>query len=249
MFRGGTPAVHPKPPWPTITPSRDTLPSVGFRLLRIGSTVAAIPRSIVGTLLPATRREGRVVGLVGVVIVLFIVAFTNLMLRELDDSSRASGQAHVEQLTRAVTYQFGTTLFMVENVMDQASDAVKAHSNVRGVQLSSEHQVATNLLADFLFLDPEGQVVTAMTKAEALANRDLSDRDYFRVHIESRSRGDAPPPADPWPPDRHRAFPRVARRAPAERRADRRPGGDDRHQGPRARVEGHRPYGPPTPSC
>jgi PAS domain S-box-containing protein len=165
----------------------DTLPSVGFRLLRIGSAGAAIPRSIVGALLPATRREGRAIGLVGVVIVLFIVAFTNLMLRELEDSSRASAQAHVEQLTRAVTYQLGTTLFMVENAMDQASDAVKAHSNIRGVQLSSEHQVATNLLADFLFLDPEGQVVTAMTKAEALANRDLSDRDYFRVHIESRS--------------------------------------------------------------
>jgi PAS domain S-box-containing protein len=165
----------------------DTLPSIGFRLLRIGSAAAAIPRSIVGALLPATRREGRVIGLVGVVIVLFIVAFTNLMLRELEDSSRASAQAHVEQLTRAVTYQLGTTLFMVENAMDQASDAVKAHSNIRGVQLSSEHQVATNLLADFLFLDPEGQVVTAMTKAEALANRDLSDRDYFRVHIESRS--------------------------------------------------------------
>ncbi|MPZ34784.1 MAG: PAS domain S-box protein [Rhodospirillales bacterium] len=169
----------------------ETLPSAGSRLLnlmsRIGSTVAAIPRSIVGTILPATRREGRVIGLVGVVIVLFIVAFTNLMLRELDDSSRTSGQAHVEQLTRAVTYQLGTTLFMVENVMDQASDGVKAHSNIRGVQLNSQHQVATNLLADFLFLDPEGQVVTAMTNAEALANRDLSDRDYFRVHLESHS--------------------------------------------------------------
>ena len=41
-----------------------------------------------------------------------------------------------------MTYQLGTTLFMVENVMDEASDAVKAHSNVRGVQLDSEHQVA-----------------------------------------------------------------------------------------------------------
>ena len=154
---------------------------------RIGSAVIALPRSIVHAVLPATRREGRVIGLVGFVIVLFIVAFTNLMLRELDDSSRASGQAHVEQLTRAVTYQLGTTLFMVENALDQASDGVRAHSNIRGVQLNSEHQVATNLLADFIFLDPEGHVVTAMTKAEALANRDLSDRDYFRVHLEGRS--------------------------------------------------------------
>ncbi|HZB53041.1 MAG TPA: hypothetical protein VE527_05420, partial [Reyranella sp.] len=165
----------------------DTLPSIGFRLLRIGSAAAALPRSIVGALLPATRREGRVIGLVGVVIVLFIVAFTNLMLRELEDSSRASGQAHVEQLTRAVTYQLGTTLFMVENALQNASEGVKAHSNIRGVQLNSEHQVATNLLADFIFLDPEGQVVTAMTNTDALANRDLSDRDYFRVHLESRS--------------------------------------------------------------
>ena len=169
----------------------ETLPSAGPRLLhlmsRIGSAVIALPRSIVDAVMPATRREGRVIGLVGVVIVLFIVAFTNLMLRELDESSRASGKAHVEQLSRAVTYQLGTTLFMVENVMDHASEAVKAHSNIRGVQLNSEHQVATNLLADFLFLDPEGQVVTAMTNVEAIANRDLSDRDYFRVHVESRS--------------------------------------------------------------
>jgi hypothetical protein len=35
--------------------------------------VIAVPRSIVGAVLPATRREGRVIGLVGVV----IVAFTN----------------------------------------------------------------------------------------------------------------------------------------------------------------------------
>jgi PAS domain S-box-containing protein len=154
---------------------------------RIGSAVIALPRSIVHAILPATRREGRVIGLVGVIIVLFIVAFTNLMLRELDESSRASGQAHVEQLTRAVTYQLGTTLFMVENALEQASDGVKAHSNIRDVHLNSEHQVATNLLADFIFLDPAGQVVTAMTKAEALANRDLSDRDYFRVHLGSLS--------------------------------------------------------------
>ena len=237
---GGPPGGTPKATMAYHHALADTLPSVGFRLLRIGSTVAAIPRSIVGALLPATRREGRVVGLVGVVIVLFIVAFTNLMLRELNDSSRTSAQEHVEQLTRAVTYQLGTTLFMVENVMDQASEAVKAHSNVRGVQLNSEHQVATNLLADFLLLDPDGQVMTAMTKAEALTNRDLSDRELLPRPCRKPQSRDPPQPADPWPPDRDRASPRVARRAHAERRLDRRPGGDDRHPRPRARVEGHR---------
>ena len=169
----------------------ETLPSVVPRLLhlmsRIGSAVIAVPRGIVGAVLPATRREGRVIGLVGVVIVLFIVAFTNLMLRELDDSSRASGQAHVEQLTRAVTYQLGTTLFMVENALEQASDHVKAHDDIRTVKLNTEHQVATNLLTDFVFLTPEGRVVTAMSNIEALAHRDLSDRDYFRIHLDSRS--------------------------------------------------------------
>ena len=227
----------------------DTLPSVGFRLLRIGSTVAAIPRSIVGALLPATRREGRVVGLVGVVIVLFIVAFTNLMLRELDDSSRASGQAHVEQLTRAVTYQLGTTLFMVENVMDQASEAVKAHSNVRGVQLNSEHQVATNLLADFLLLDPEGQVVTAMTKAEALANRDLSDRDYFRVHLESRSLATRLNRPIHGRLTGIELLPVSRAVRHAERRADRRPGGDDRHPAASSACGRTSVLRPPTPSC
>ena len=83
-IRGGHPGGTPKATMAYHHALADTLPSVGFRLLRIGSTVAALPRSIVGALLPATRREGRVIGLVGVVIVLFIVAFTNLMLRELE---------------------------------------------------------------------------------------------------------------------------------------------------------------------
>ena len=150
--------------------------------------MAALPRWVATTVLPAARREGRVIGLVGVVIVLFIVAFTNLMLREIDKSSRASSQAHVEQLANAVTHQLGTTLFMVENALSQASDEIQAHDDAHRItKLDSQNQVAANLLADFFFIDPEGQVVSAMTHAEALAHRDLSDRDYFRIHLDSLS--------------------------------------------------------------
>ncbi len=88
---------------------------------------------------------------------LFIVAFTNLMLRELEDSSRASGQAHVEQLAKAVTHQLGTTLFMVENALNQASEAVRRTATPAASQLGSEHQVAANLLADFLLSTPRAR--------------------------------------------------------------------------------------------
>ena len=168
------------------------LPPVGTRALHLAgqaaSFVTALPRWLVTMVFPAARREGRVIGFVSVVIVLFIVAFTNLVLREIDDSSRTSSQAHVEQLGNAVTRQMGTTLFMVENALSRASDEIRARNDAHRItKLDARNQVAANLLADFFFVDPEGQVVSAMTYAEALAHRDLSDREYYRVHLNSLS--------------------------------------------------------------
>jgi len=168
------------------------LPPAGSRALRLvgqaASFVAALPRWSVTMVLPAQRREGRVIGLVSVVIVLFIVAFTNLVLREINNSSRASSQAHVEQLGNAVGRQMGTALFMIENALSRANDEIRALDDAhRIVKLDAQNQVAANLLADFFFVDAEGQVVSAMTHAEALAHRDLSDREYYRVHLDSLS--------------------------------------------------------------
>jgi PAS domain S-box-containing protein len=152
---------------------------------RTGSTLAAIPRWVVMALPPIARHEDRVIGLVGVAIVLFIAAFTSLVLREIEKSSRAASEAHVERLAKAVAYQLGTTLFMIENALNQASDEIQRHNDAHGLsQLSSHSQVAGNLLADFLFIDPKGQVANAMTHDEALTYRDLSDRDYYRIHLD-----------------------------------------------------------------
>jgi PAS domain S-box-containing protein len=168
------------------------LPLTASRVLqlahRAAAFVIAVPGRIIAMLLPAIWREGRVIALVGVVIVLFIVAFTNLVLRQIEASSHASSQAHVEQLVNAVTRQVGTTLFMVENALSRASEEIRAYNDAQRItRLDAQSQVAANLLADFFFVDPEGQVVSAMTHAEALANRDLSDRDYYRVHLDSLS--------------------------------------------------------------
>lgn len=85
-----------------------TMPSTGSRVRgfvgRAASTVATVSGRVVAMALPPTRRESRVIGLVGIVLVLFIVAFTNLVLREIADSSRDANQAHVEQLVKAVTF-------------------------------------------------------------------------------------------------------------------------------------------------
>lgn len=148
--------------------------------------MATLMRWLVTMVLPAARREGRVIGFVSVAIVLFIAGFTSLVLREIDDSSRASGQAHVEQLGNAVTRQIGTMLFMVENALSRAGKEIRVRDDAhRIIKLDAQNQVAANLLADFFFVDPEGQVVSAMTHAEALAHRDLSDRAYFRIHLNS----------------------------------------------------------------
>ncbi|MDP2378617.1 ATP-binding protein [Reyranella sp.] len=166
------------------------LPRVGSQALRLAgrtvSFVATLMRWLVTMVLPAARREGRVIGIVSVAIVLFIAGFTSLVLREIDDSSRASGQAHVEQLGNAVTRQMGTMLFMVENALSRAGKEIRVRDDAhRIIKLDAQHQVAANLLADFFFVDPEGQVVSAMTHGEALAHRDLSDRAYFRIHLNS----------------------------------------------------------------
>jgi PAS domain S-box-containing protein len=157
---------------------------IGARLRRLAGRTGP---AAADTLLPA-RREGRAIAMVGAVIVLFIVAFTNLMLGEIRDSSRASAQDHVEHLAKAVSYQFGTTLFMVENALNHASEEILAHRDPRRLtRLDSRNQVAGKLLADFFFVDPEGQVVSAMTHAEALAKRDLWDREYFLIHLAGRT--------------------------------------------------------------
>jgi hypothetical protein len=121
------------------------LPFAGFRSPQRTSPAASIVcirGSTVTMPVPAKRHEGRVVGLIGVVIVLFIVAFTYLMLREIDASSLARSQQRAKQ-------------------------------------------VATKLLADFIIIGPAGRVVSAMTHGEALARHDLSDRAYFRSHLDS----------------------------------------------------------------
>ena len=154
------------------------------------SFTAAVGVGIVARLLPPGRRMSRVIGLAGTVIVLFIAAFTGLMLREIEASSRAANQTHIETLAKTVTYQLSTTLFMVENAFNQASDEIRAHNDPRRLaRLGSKSQVATNLLADFFFIDAEGQVASIMAQDEVLAHRDLSDRDYFRLHLDSLSFG------------------------------------------------------------
>jgi PAS domain S-box-containing protein len=165
-------------------------PPIGSQVRRLAgramSFATVFSGAIIDRLLPPGRRVVRIISLASAVMVLFITAFAGLMLREIGESARASSQAHVEQLAKAVTYQLGTTLFMVENTLGQANDEIRARNDPhRLTQLGSRSQVAMKLLADFFFIDADGQVVSAMTHDEALAHRDLSDRDYFRIHFES----------------------------------------------------------------
>jgi PAS domain S-box-containing protein len=163
--------------------------SIGSRVLRLSDRVASFAaaawqRNFVRPP-PSARRESLVILLAGVAIVLFIAAFAGLMLSEIDKSSRVANQARVEQRAKAVAYQLGTTLFMVENALDQAADEIRAHGDPQRVfKLAFPKQVAFNLLADFLFIDSRGRLVSAIANNEAPALRDLSDRAYFRVHLD-----------------------------------------------------------------
>src|SRR5471030_2467402 len=167
-------------------------PSGGGGLLRLVgwpvSFAATVWGWIAAWLRPPGRRVGCLIGLIGAVIVAVIATFAGLMLREIDGSSRESSQAHVEQLVKAVSYQLSTTLFMVENALIEASSGLSAYDE-RGIpnQFGPHGQVAPNLLANFFFLDPKGRMLIATTNATELADRDLSGRDYFGVHLDNVS--------------------------------------------------------------
>src|SRR5471032_2640553 len=167
-----------------------TAPSGGGGLLRhVGQAVsftAAVPRWIAAWLRPSGRRVSGLIGVVAGAILLVIATTAGLMLREIEAASRESNQAHVEQLVKAVSYQLSTTLFMVENALIEASGGLSAY-NERGIpnQFGPQGQVAPNLLANFFFLDPKGRILIATTNATELAGRDLSGRDFFRVHLDN----------------------------------------------------------------
>ncbi|MDI1264461.1 MAG: ATP-binding protein [bacterium] len=148
-------------------------------------------RTLTKRLLPPDRRESRIIAVGGIAIMLFVAALADLMLTEIGDSARVSTREQVEQLARAVTHQLATTLFMVERSMTQASaDIREANDPSRIAELGSDGQVATNLLNGFFFINPQGRVVASVTATAAASDLiDLSDRAYFRVHLDSKSLG------------------------------------------------------------
>jgi hypothetical protein len=108
------------------------------------------------------REGGRLIGAAGVVIVLFIAAFTNLIVRQIDDASRVSNEEHVEQLLKAVTYQLETMLVGINQTMRHADDEINEFDTpLKLLELTAEGRVSTHLLEDLTFIDPRGRIVVS----------------------------------------------------------------------------------------
>jgi PAS domain S-box-containing protein len=165
---------------------------VGFGRLRLAERTAALAIALrswnAATL---GRCESRLIGLAGAVIVLFVAGFTGLIVREIDQTAQKSSEEHVEQLLQAVTYQLGTMMAGIQQTMRYAEDEIREFDSPQKlVELTAGGRVSIHLLRDFLFIDPQGRVVFSGMRPNELAGMtNRSDRDYFRIHLDS-SRSD-----------------------------------------------------------
>jgi PAS domain S-box-containing protein len=159
----------------------------GWGRLRFGdraaAAFAAVGPRIVTTL---KRREGMLIGLAGVAIVLFVAGFTGLVVRQIDQASQKSSEEHVVQLLQAVTYQLGTMMAGIQQTMRYAEDEIlEFDSPQKLIDLAAEGRASVHLLRDLVFIDPHGRVVASSLRADELPGMtDRSDREYFRAHLD-----------------------------------------------------------------
>ena len=138
--------------------------------------------------LPSERRRGsggRTIGLVGTAIVLLIMVFTAVILRENDKVAWSSAQAHIIQITKTVNYQLTTILTALDRAMRYTgAEIAKTGTPERVTQLGDESQLPTRLLAAFVFVGLDGKVVaSAMRESLPQHEFDLSDQEYFRFPL------------------------------------------------------------------
>jgi len=133
------------------------------------------------------RREGFLIGLAGVVLVLFVAGLTGFIVRQVDRASQKSNEEHVEQLLQAVTYQLGTMMAGIQQTMRYAEDEILEFETPQDVvELVAGGQISNRLLRDLIFVDPNGRVVASSTRRNDVpAMTDRSDREYFRIHLDS----------------------------------------------------------------
>ncbi len=133
------------------------------------------------------RRESRLIVLVGAVIVLFIVGFAALAVRQNGEASKASSREHVEQLLKAIAYQFGTMMVGIEQTMRHAEDEIReVNTPQRLTELADKGRVSLHLLRDLIFIDAEGRVVvSSMRPGDLPGMTNRSDREYFRAHLDT----------------------------------------------------------------
>src|SRR3954447_18985334 len=80
-----------------IVPHDETRATHVFSV-RLAALAPRAARWLINKALPQGRRETRIIGLVGIGIVLFIGAFSTVMLREIDSFGRSSSEKHIKQL-------------------------------------------------------------------------------------------------------------------------------------------------------
>jgi PAS domain S-box-containing protein len=149
-------------------------------------------REIGGNIMTVWLRDTRIIGLVGICGVLLIVAFTVLILRENNRIARVAAEKHAERLAKTVAHQLSTTLTMVDGALRYVgAEILDTNRPARLTELVASGQMPTYLLrpGSFMLIGANGRPAAGvLVTDDAQRNADMSDRDYFRVHIDGTSR-------------------------------------------------------------
>ncbi len=128
-------------------------------------------------------KQGRLIILVGLNILMLIVAFTTLIVRHFDTTIVAASAVRAEQVAKTAAYQLQLALFMVDHGLQRAERrALEANGAVTQETLVLASQFPGHLKVNLGFVNADGDLVATMRipKVEPLR---LLDREFVRPHF------------------------------------------------------------------
>jgi PAS domain S-box-containing protein len=146
-------------------------------------------RRMAERVLPSSLRPIALIGVGSACIVALIAAFTVLVLEQNDHLARVSAERRAERLAKTAAYELDTKLTTVDRAMRYAgAEILKADNPDRLAELGAASQLPTHLLREFVFVAPDGHVLTSAMDGEAARQHaNLSILPHFRRQLDDRS--------------------------------------------------------------
>jgi PAS domain S-box-containing protein len=106
------------------------------------------------------RRDSRVIGLLGISIIVLIAALSLFLLQKSRDFARVSAEIHSQQLSKTVTHQMLTTINLIEHAMRFLNDSIRITGRPeRLAELGASGQLPTDGISHFAFVAPDARVI------------------------------------------------------------------------------------------